>query len=241
MWTSRHPRFEIQQLPISSSKCFYPLVTDDEQSEGAFLLTLRGLDDGLESSSLKENTVYSISQMIAGHCVDAAYVHCRKLVLKAKSHQVYLVDVGRSDLLVLQILEAWSDGAVLNWRDLDAIYRDSWFRACRTLAGPDDWRQTPVANGIVLAPEGLASSDDFYCYLGQQLFGHKGYAGSNLDALYDVLSHNDLRGVTIHIPNEERFAGVLQSVTGDADYFSKLKSVFMDAKVELRLGNIHFS
>ncbi|RQO39819.1 hypothetical protein DBV14_30430 [Variovorax sp. KBW07] len=215
------------------------LRIDNEQSEGAFLLTLSGLDDSLESSSLKENTVYSISQVIAGHCVDAAYIHCRKLVFKAKSHQVYLVDVGRSDLLVLQILEAWSDGVVLNWRDLDTIYRDSWFRACRTLVSHDEWRQTPVANCIVLAPEGLASRDDFYCYLGEQLFGHTGYAGTNLDAFYDVLSCNDLRGITIHIPNEERFAGILQSIMGDADYFSKFKSCFTDAMIDLRLGSIH--
>ncbi|MFH0131756.1 barstar family protein [Variovorax sp. VaC1] len=246
----KHREFVIENNAIDSADTPYivqrldglpTLRTDEEQREGAFLLTLRGLDDGLESSSLKENTVYSISQMIAGHCVDAAYIHCRKLVFKATSHQVYLVDVGRSDLLVLQILEAWSDGVVLNWRDLDVIYRDSWFRACRTLAGPDEWRQTPVTNSIVLAPEGLASEDDFYCYLGEQLFGHKGYAGTNLDAFYDVLKCNDLRGITIHIPNEERFAETLQSITGDADYFSKFKSCFTDAKIDLRLGGIHSS
>lgn len=214
------------------------LHTDKEPLGDGFLLTLEGLDEALEAAPLKENTVYVIFKMIEGQRVDVAHISCNKLILKAESHQVYLATVGQSDFLKLQILEAWSDGAVLSWRDLDPIYRNAWQSACMSLVSAQNWSQSPAASTIVLTREGMRAKEDFYCYLGDQLFGFKGYAGSNLDALYEVLVWNDLEGVTIHVPDGDGLARFLQGLRGHSDYFAKFREVLTNAKVDLRLGEI---
>lgn len=144
-----------------------------------------------------------------------------------------LAVIGEYDEFKSMLLNACADGVSINWSDLSVQYGDSWLSMCRELASKDNWIQTKVnENPIVLSAEGLRSEQDLYCYLGESFFGYRGYAGTNLDALYDVLMENGL-GCKISFKNKSQFSIDSANLTKDLNYFDKLVQVFLDAGLHL--------
>jgi len=129
----------------------------------------------------------------------------------------------------LRIFEVWADGSSLSWRDLDGRYSDFWIEACMDLASSTDWIQECVVNEVInLSPDSLRSEADFYCLLGESIFGYRGYAGANLDALFEVLTVSGVKK-TFSVKDEKGFSDFLNVVSGEADYFSKFKSVLVES------------
>ena len=92
-----------------------------------------------------------------------------------------------------------------------------------------DWIQDCVANEVInLNLDGLRSKADFYCLLGESIFGYRGYAGGNLDALFEVLTVNRVKKKFL-FEEEEKFSDFLGVISGEADYFSKFKSVLTES------------
>ena len=91
--------------------------------------------------------------------------------------------------------------------------------ACMTLASSRDWKQSVVSSLIVIDPSDLESEYDLYCYFGEKFFGAKGYVGTNLAGFYDVLSHNEFRGVAVFISDEFRWRDIFKKATQDHGYF----------------------
>jgi len=97
------------------------------------------------------------------------------------------------------------------------------------LASSTDWIQECVVNEVInLSPDSLRSEADFYCLLGESIFGYRGYAGANLDALFEVLTVSGVKK-TFSVKDEKGFSDFLNVVSGEADYFSKFKSVLVES------------
>jgi len=202
---------------------------DGDFGGGNFIISLHGLKPPYVGFTLPDGRVFSLLIDINGRPIQIANFYCIKLLSIRNDVHRYLMQIGRTSLRKLRIFEAWGDGNSLSWRDLDGRYSDFWIEACMDLASSTDWIQECVANEVInLSPVSLRSEADFYCLLGESIFGYRGYVGANLDALFEVLMVNGVRK-TFSFKDEEGFSDFLNVVSGEADYFSKFKSVLVES------------
>lgn len=202
---------------------------DGDFGGGNFIISLHGLRLPCAGFTLPDGRVFSLNIDINDRPIEIANFYCVKFLSAKNNVQRYLMQIGRTNFLKLRIFEAWNDGNSLNWTDLDGRYSYSWIEACMDLASPVDWIQGCVANEIVhLSSYGLRSKADFYCLLGELIFGYRGYAGANLDALFEVLTVNGVKKKFL-FENEGKFSDFLSVISGEADYFSKFKSVLVES------------
>jgi hypothetical protein len=202
---------------------------DGDFDGGNFIISLHGLKVPHIGFTLPEGRVFSLLIDINGRPIEIANFYCIKLLSTQSNVQRYLMQIGRTSLPKLRIFEAWADGNSLSWRDLDGRYSDFWIEACMDLASPADWIQECVVNeAIHLNSDGLRFGADFYCLLGEKIFGYRGYAGGNLSALFEVLTVNRVKKKFL-FEDEEKFSDFLGVISGEADYFSKFKSVLVES------------
>ncbi len=199
------------------------------------LIVMDDMEAPDDYSALRAGTVYTIYKIIGDLEAEVACIYCKALLKDNGARQHYVVSVGRAYLPKVQILEAWREDVAVSWRDLDSAYRYPWIRACMTLASSRDWRQTRVTGSVVLDVSGLLTEDDFYCHLGEALFGYRGYAGSNLSAFEDVLRHNDPARISFSIPDEAEFDEFLARTTRRPTYADVFKQVVRDAGAALSI------
>jgi hypothetical protein len=202
---------------------------DGDFGGGDFIISLHGLKLPYIGFTLPDGRVFSLLIDINGRPIQVANFYCVKLLSTQNDVHRYLMQIGRTSLRKLRIFEAWADGNSLSWRDLDGRYSDFWIEACMDLVSSTDWIQDCVANEVInLNPDGLRSKADFYCLLGESIFGYRGYAGGNLDALFEVLTANRVKKRFL-FEDEEKFSNFLSVISGEADYFSKFKSVLVES------------
>ncbi|MGN8082677.1 hypothetical protein ACTJLF_25965 [Variovorax sp. 22077] len=202
---------------------------DGDFDGGGFIVSLHGLKLPYVGFTLPDGRVFSLLIDINGRPIQIANFYCVKLLSIKNDVHRYLMQIGRTSLPKLRIFEAWADGDALSWQDLDVRYSDFWIDACMDLANPSDWVQECVVSGeIHLNSDGLRSESDFYCLLGEKIFGYRGYAGSNLAALFDVLMVNKVKKKFL-FEDEGKFSNFLSMISGEADYFSRFKSVLLDS------------
>ncbi len=98
------------------------------------------------------------------------------------------------------------------------------------LAASRNWRQVLATERVVLSVTGLQAIEDFYCHLGEALFGDWGYAGnSNLDTFEEVLRANQPERILFCIPDEAGFDAFLARTTGRPDYATVFKQIVIEA------------
>lgn len=211
-------------------------ITEDADVVEDVLIVIDGVQAVGSYSALSAGTVYTVYKAIRDFEVEVACICCKALLKDKDSRQHYVVSVGRAYVLRAQILDAWSEGVPIGWRDLDPAYAYPWISACMSLASPRNWRQTLVAGLVALDFTGLRTEDDFYCHLGEALFGYRGYAGSNLDAFEDVIRQNDPSRISFCIPDEVGFDAFLARTTLRPDYAGVFKQIIRDAGATLRIG-----
>ena len=202
---------------------------DGDFGGGNFIISLHGLKVPRTGFTLPDDRVFSLLIDINGRPIQIANFYCVKLLSLQNDVHRYLMQIGRTSLRKLRIFEAWADGNSLSWWDLDGRYSDFWIEACMDLASSADWIQECVTNEVInLNPDGLRSEADFYCLLGEGIFGYRGYAGGNLDALFEVLTVNRVKKKFL-FEDEEKFSDFLSVTSGEADYFLKFKSVLVES------------
>lgn len=202
---------------------------DGDFGGGNFIISLHGLKLPYVGFTLPDGRVFSLLIDINGRPIQIANFYCVKLLSIQNDVHRYLMQIGRTSLRKLRIFEAWADGNSLSWQDLDDRYSDFWIEACMDLASSTDWIQECVASEVInLNSDDLRSEADFYCLLGESIFGYRGYAGGNLDALFEVLTVNGVKK-TFSFEDEEKFSDFLGRTSGEVDYFSKFKSVLVES------------
>jgi hypothetical protein len=88
------------------------------------------------------------------------------------------------DQNLINILHGWDNGLYGDWRMLNKVMRKVWLTACFLTRFPClDILEEKVSFDCSVAQ----TETDFYCALGEALFGNKGYLGKNLNALDDSL------------------------------------------------------
>lgn len=213
----------------------HKIIGDEDDSMDDVLIVLEGLEAPKSQPTLKEGTVYTISKVIGDVEVDVAGIYCVEFLLDKDSRQHYVASVGRSYVPVVQILDAWTECVPVSWRALNPSYGTSWIDACRALSSPRDWRQTLATDNVVLDVRGLRTRDEFYCYIGEAIFGYRGYAGSCLDAFDEVLKSNNPERISFLISDEAEFDAVLEKLTERADYAHLFKQILIEAGASLRV------
>lgn len=198
------------------------------------LVVIEGLEAPRDSLVLREGAVYSIFRVIGDIKVNVAGIHCKKMLLRSGARHHWLASVGRADMPQAHILDAWQCGLTVGWREMNPSYRHSWIAACMAVTGPQNWRQELLADRVVLNVTGLQTLEDFYCYLGEALFGKWGYAGNrNLDAFEDVLKCNRPERILFCIPDEAGFDAFLARISGRSDYAAIFKQIVIEAGARL--------
>ena len=204
------------------------------ESPDSFLISMWNLKARGASAPLETGVLYSLWKVYAGVEFRISLFYVANNLATVGERTYLLALVGEYDGFKSMLLDAWADGLSINWSDLSVQYGDSWLTVCRELASKTNWIQATVdANLIVLDAEGLRSEQDLYFRLGEAFFGYRGYAGSNLDAFYDVLRENGL-DCEIAFKDRKQFSTVCETLTNDASYFDKLIKVFLDAGLRIR-------
>lgn len=168
---------------------------------------------------------------------DIAAVHCLGSwgpTRRGALHGQYcVVSIGRCNWPLAMILQAWSEGISWDWRSLDSTWSNAWLVACmHRWAGAVGWHQSVAASRAAeLAPEMIRGRDDLYCLLGEAFFGYRGYVGSNLDAMQDVLQSNAVHGFRVVFRDPKTFAATLADSTGRHDYFAQVVEVMEESGV----------
>ncbi|SDZ72150.1 hypothetical protein SAMN05518854_12329 [Variovorax sp. YR266] len=198
------------------------------------LLVIEGMEAPKNCPALREGAVYTICRVIGDIEVDVAGIHCKQLLHRAGARHHWLISVGWARMPLALILDAWLGGVPVGWRALNPLYRPSWIEACMKLAASRNWRQVLVTERVVLSVTGLQAIEDFYCHLGEALFGDWGYAGnSNLDAFEEVLRANQPERILFCIPDEAGFDAFLARTTGRPDYATVFKQIVIEAGARL--------
>lgn len=114
----------------------------------------------------------------------------------------------------------WKRGELIDWKKLSAeTEKESWIRACFHWTGI---ATSITQNGVYVLDANLVSSrTDFYCLLGEVLFGYRGYIGAEGNALLDCLiilsrlgkEHNSI----LQIVNSKRLKEVFEVEKYDGD------------------------
>jgi hypothetical protein len=85
------------------------------------------------------------------------------------------------------ILVHWEQGkSSLDWRGLTDYEKGQWLIACGKWSGIP--RTTIRAFNYIIPGNQVASERDFYCLLGETIFGYRGYFGGSIDAFDDCFS-----------------------------------------------------
>lgn len=208
-------------------------ASSEDQSN--VLISVCNLKANGVSAQLEAGGTYSLWRVQDSVEFRIAIFYVVKNLASVRAHDYILVVMGEYDEYKSALLDAWSDGVSVNWSDLGVQCGDAWLSLCRELASKNNWIQRGVNETLIaLDAEGLRSEQDLYCRLGESFFGYRGYAGTNLDALYDVLRENDLK-CEIVFKNKAHFSFVCEGLTKDVDYFRKLIQAMLDAG--LRVAN----
>lgn len=195
-------------------------VSEDGWEDRNFLISIRGMADEEDLPPVEEESLYSMFLAMNESSILVATFICKRVFLQKNGVQIFNAAIGESRWLSIQIIKAWSEGAVFGWRDLEKRDRKSWLVACMSLAGRTNWRQTVVSRIIAMDFSELTEEVDFYCYIGEQLFGKNGYAGMNFAGLCDVLSCNKLDGLIIRMDDGEGAREAVKNLTQDENYFN---------------------
>ena len=201
-----------------------------DESSKSFLISI----ESKMGDSLRNGNFYTISKLVGDLSVHVATIFCQKAINVSGVRQYYLAEVRFSDLQAAHLLEAWSDGVAISWRELDSIYGYSWLTACMRLSSAAEWIQPCKNYEIFIDTQGLRTIEDFYCYLGEELFGYKGYAGRDLDGFFEILTKNDLTGLIFNILNERDLADFFFATTRRSDYLELFESALLDSGVRLK-------
>jgi RNAse (barnase) inhibitor barstar len=204
------------------------------ESPDSFLISMWNLKARGAPAPLETGVLYSLWKVYAGVEFRISLFYVANNLATVGERTYLLALVGEYDGFKSMLLDAWSDGLSINWSDLSVQYGDSWLTTCRALASKTNWIQAKADEDlIVLDAEGLRSEQDLYCRLGEAFFGPKGYAGTNLDALYDVLRVNRL-DCKIAFKDRKQFSAVCETLTNHAIYFDELIRVFLDAGLRIQ-------
>lgn len=200
------------------------------------LFVIEGMEASPDCSALREGAVYTISRIIGDIEVDVAGIHCKQQLHRAGARHHWLISVGWARMPLALVLDAWLCGVPIGWRALNPLYRSSWIEACMKLAASRNWRQALVTDRVVLSVAELQTVEDFYCHLGEALFGDRGYAGNrNLDAFEEVLKANQPERILFCIPDEAGFDAFLARTTGRPDYATVFKQIVAEAGARLSM------
>lgn len=223
-------------LRCRSIKGLPPEVISEESANPLELVVVMdGMATPESCSTLRPGTVYTIYKLFREVGIEAACIYCKECQSNNDSRHRYAVLVGRSFMPKVQIVDAWLAGIPVSWRELHPDFGYLWISACMSLASPRNWRQTLVTGPVVLDVTGLRTEDDFYCLLGEALFGYRGYAGSNLAAFEDVLRHNDPARISFSIPDEAEFDAFLARTARRQDCAEVFKQIVRDAGAALSI------
>lgn len=196
------------------------------------LISIEGEIGGVKNF-LSDGNFYEISEFLNGAPLGVAVVFCKKTIDVTGKRQHYVVDVVSSDLQQADILSAWSDGANVSWRDLDEAYGDSWLSACMKFSSHNEWIQNRRSNEVIIDVRGLKSIEQFYCHLGEELFGYRGYAGRDLDGLSEIIRKNDFNGAVFKVLSKRSLSDFFLMATHRVDYVDLFESVLIDAAIRI--------
>lgn len=204
------------------------------ESPDGFLISMWNLKARGASAQLETGVLYSLWKVYAGVEFRISLFYVANNLATVGERTYLLALFGEYDGFKSMLLDAWADGLSINWSDLSVQYGDSWLSMCQALTSKTNWIQAKVDESpIVLDAAGLRSKQDLYCRLGEAFFGYKGYAGTNLDALYDVLRENRL-DCKIAFKDKKQFSTVCETLTNDVSYFDRLTEVFSGAGLRIQ-------
>ncbi|CAA0143702.1 hypothetical protein AQ1689_100075 [Tenacibaculum maritimum] len=101
---------------------------------------------------------------------------------------IHLNDVEIYQMLHYNILIDWEKGNKIDWRDLSSIdEKEAWLLACFKWSGI--YLGKLKASEFSLNFEDIESVVDFYCLLGETLFGYRGYIGMDMMGFDDCIQY----------------------------------------------------
>lgn len=196
------------------------------------LISIESEIDKIENI-LNDGNFYEVSKFINDAPLGVAVIFCKKSIGAAGTRQYYLVDLVSSDLQQSDILSAWSNGINISWRDLNEAYGDSWLSACMNFSSHNEWIQNRRSNEVIIDIRGLNSIEQFYCHLGEELFGYKGYAGRDLDGFSEIIRANNFNGAIFKTLNKRGLSDFFLMTTHRIDYADLFESILIDAAIQL--------
>lgn len=199
---------------------------------GNFPITFRGLTSTHGAQWLPPET-FRLQKEMHGKPVDAGYLHFIRRLGGSGGEQAYLATLWKVDLQKLYLLDCFLQGLDLSYSELDPSWSYSWLSACCTYHFT--YGHAPcIARQASLSVSGLRSHEEFYCHVGDILFGRGGYAGRDLDGGYEILSsRSGSDQFVLSVEDEDATRVFLAEVSGDGKYYERFKTMISDAGGEV--------
>lgn len=117
------------------------------------------------------------------------------------------------------LIKSWyAESKKYQWRELNTLSKKVWIDACRawTYSNKKNYILNQQNKTIIFDGKQIKSELDLYCYLGELFIGYRGYMGSNLDAIEDVM---------IDLRNKEHYSIVLKNLDQMLNNLSTEKNI----------------
>lgn len=190
-----------------------------------FLVEFHGISSESVGMHIPLNEVFRLVKIVNSKAVEVGYIQCDKLLSSTAEKQVYLTSLLDIDIQKICILECFLSDARIRFNDLNRSYAKPWLSAC-CIYHFEFGNNIFVPSEVELNVNSLRSKEEFYCHLGEILFGYRGYAGQDLDGCSEILkSQKTTEKFTISVRDVKKVREFLAKVTGHFDYYEKFKKM----------------
>ena len=128
------------------------------------------------------------------------------------------------------------------WNNLDMTGKSIWLNACSFIKNTGS--KYLISNTIHLSFIGLETMLDFYCYFGDKCLGYRGYLGSNLDALDDMLidiASESIEKTIFYLHDfdifREKMAYTEEAEMYNINYADEILKILKEHKINYKLDN----
>ncbi|RBW61954.1 hypothetical protein DS884_02825 [Tenacibaculum sp. E3R01] len=144
----------------------------------------------------------------------------------------------KNNNFLAELLYSWKINEVkYQWYELSKNKKRLWLSSCCSIKNTG-YGKNLITSNIYLHLKNIKTMLDFYCYLGDKFLGYRGYIGSNLDALDDMLieiSEESIRKTKIYLFDFDSFNKKMnqskKAKKNNIDYGSSILEIFKDRKL----------
>ncbi|MCD9586245.1 barstar family protein [Tenacibaculum maritimum] len=164
-----------------------------------YSINIYNIEEDIRSLLYKGNQIYltyrGVSRCISFSIIEYSLISTKETFdsIKVKVSLSSCLNVF-ADNFYAELFYSWKNNdKQYRWDNLGVRKRKLWLNACSSIKNTGN--KHLISNTIYLHFKGLKTMLDFYCHFGDRCLGYKGYLGSNLDALDDMLLDLDSKSI----------------------------------------------